>query len=214
MKRRMSLMIAILALGALGAPCARAQEGDDESAIVERFEALEAKRTELEAQADARAKDATYFFELGNVYSDLSQRDKAIGAYESALTLDPDYVEVIVNLGSMLNEMGKSEEAIAMLERAAKLRPDESKVWVNLGNAHYSKSAYAEASRCYRKALEVDPSSYEAYYQFAIAFADVGIYREAIRLWQKVVDLAPDSDAARSAKENIEVVEQILSRRL
>jgi len=193
---------------------ARAQASAGEQAIVDRVAAFQATADSLEAQRDARADDPEYYFELGNVYADLTQRDKAQAAYEKALELDEDYVEVLVNLASLHNETGRSDEAIELLHEAVKLRPDESKVYVNLGNAYYSKSKYYDAMQQYRKALEVDERSHEAHYQIAVAYADVGIYREAIREWQKVVELAPDTDAARSAKENIEVVEQILSRRL
>jgi tetratricopeptide (TPR) repeat protein len=193
---------------------AAAQDTGHEASIVDRVNRLQAQLAELEAQADERANDPEYYFELGNVHADLSQREAAMRAYETALELDESYVEVLVNLGAIKNEMGKADEAIELLTRASELRPEESKVWVNLGNAYYSKSDYYPAMQQYRKALEVDEGSYEAHYQIAVAYADAGIYREAIREWQKVVELAPESDAARSASENIEVVEQIIQRRL
>lgn len=210
MRVREALLLAALIVG----PAATQAQTDSEAAITNRVKQLQEQLTALEAQADERSKDPTYYFELGNVHADLSQREAAIAAYESALALDGEYVEALVNLGAIKNEMGKADEAIDLLTRASELRPDESKVWVNLGNAYYSKSEYYPAMEQYREALKVNEKSPEAHYQIAVAYADAGIYREAIREWQKVVDFAPETDAAKSAKENIEVVEQILQRRL
>lgn len=191
----------------------QAQGSPDVQAKLDRVTELEEQLEVLQDAGATRADDPAYFFELGNVYADLSRREEAVAAYEAALDLNPDYVEVLVNLGAIQSDKGETEEAIALLEKAVKIRPDDPRAYVNLGSALYSKGQYYEAMERYRKAVEVDPTTYEAHYQIAVAFADAGIYREAIRSWEKVIELAPGTDAAKSAQENIEVVETILSRK-
>lgn len=207
------LVALALATGLVGAPLSASIAQTDVQAKLDKVAALEQQLEVLQEQGAARSDDATYFFELGNVYADLSRRDEAKAAYEAALDLDPAYVEVLVNLGALQNEKGETEEAIGLLEKAVEIRPDDPRAYVNLGSAYYSKGEYYEAMEHYRKAIEVNPETYEAHYQIAVAFADAGIYREAIRSWQKVIELAPDTDAARAAQENIDVVETILARK-
>ena len=191
--------------------CSQADDVDVDAAL-ERVESLQAELEALQAQGAKRSEDPEYFFELGNVYSELSRREDAIAAYEAALDLRPDYVEALVNLGATFNERGEMEKAVPVLSKAVELRPKDPKVYVNLGNAFYSQGDYRKAMDQFRKALEVDEKSFEAHYQLGVAYADAGIYREAIREWKLVVELAPDTDAAKSSLTNIEVVERILAR--
>ncbi len=190
-----------------------AQSEDAVTEALKKVDDLTAELEQLQAQSADRADDPTYYFELGNVYSELSRRADAVASYEAALSLKPDYVEVLVNLGALLNEQGETPRAIEYLREALEVRPDDTRAHVNLGSAFYSTGNYYDAMTEFRRALELDPTSYEAYYQIAVAFADAGIYREAIRKWQKVIELAPGTDAAEAAEENIGVVETILSRR-
>jgi len=48
----------------------------------------------------------------------------AIGHYQRALRINPDYAEAHYNLGVALAQVGRVGEAIGHLEQALKLRPD------------------------------------------------------------------------------------------
>ena len=50
--------------------------------------------------------------------------DKAIGCYEQALRIKPDFVEAHYNLGVTLEQMGCVEEAIGHYEEALRIKPD------------------------------------------------------------------------------------------
>jgi tetratricopeptide (TPR) repeat protein len=180
---------------------------------VKRLTDIQNELREMESQAESRRDDPEFFFQLGNLYMDLSQRIEAENAYKAALSLDPDYLEALVNYGSLKNEAGDLDGAIELLVHAVEVSPNEPKAYVNLGNAYYSKGEYYSAMQQYRAAKEVDAESFEADYQIGVAFADAGIYREAINSWERVVELAPGTEAATAASQNIAVVEKILARR-
>jgi cytochrome c-type biogenesis protein CcmH/NrfG len=55
-------------------------------------------------------------------------------------------------------------------------------------------------------ALELDPESVEAHYNMGVAFADAQMYQEAVSEWTQVAKIAPDTEAARAAIANINVV--------
>ena len=60
----------------------------------------------------------------------------------------------------------------------------------------------------YRRAIEKDPSCYSAMYNIAVAFADAGLFRDAVNWWKKVEQVAPGTEAARSARENINILDR------
>ncbi len=214
MKRLMSILALGFVLGVATATEAPQEERLEVEAAIERIEEIQKKLETLQAQGAARADDPRYFYELGNVLVDLSRREEAVAVYEKALELDPEYVEALVNLGAIKNELGATDEAIELLKRAIEVNPEDAKAYVNLGDAYYSRGNYYEAMQSFREALRVDPGSYEAHHRIAVAFADAQIYREAIREWEKVIELAPGTDAATAAQENIDVVRQILERKM
>ena len=53
------------------------------------------------------------------------QDTEAIGQYEQALRIKPDYVEAHYNLALALEKMGRTPEAIEHYQQALKLRPDD-----------------------------------------------------------------------------------------
>ena len=50
---------------------------------------------------------------LGNVFQDLEQYEQALGYYERALKIRPDYADAFNNRGLALKELGRYDEAIA-----------------------------------------------------------------------------------------------------
>lgn len=200
------------ALGSEGA-ASSGNSGLDEAKTAKalaRTDSLTTRLEALQAEGAQRSDDPKYFFELGNLYADLSRRQDAAAAYQAAIELKPDYVEALVNFGALQNEAGEAEQAIELLTKAVDARPKDPRAHVNLGAAYYTKSDYYKAMTHFRKALEIDPKFHEAHYHLGVAFADAGIYREALREWELVVKLAPGTDAARAASENVDVVKSIL----
>lgn len=80
-------------------------------ALVERINALE-KQTQLEP-ANAGA-----WTQLGNLYFDTHQPEKAIGAYGKALTLDPRQPDVLTDQGVMYRELGQFDKAMECFDKA------------------------------------------------------------------------------------------------
>jgi protein O-GlcNAc transferase len=68
---------------------------------------------------------------LGNLHMHQSALDRAIASFETALALDPAYVEVLSNLGEALVRKGDLARAISVLKQALSIRPD-------LAGAHHT----------------------------------------------------------------------------
>ena len=85
-------------------------------ALVERIKALE-KQTQLEPA------NVAAWTELGNLYFDTDQPEKAIPAYEKSLTLEPGNPDVTTDLGVMYRHVGKFDKALECFNKAIAANP-------------------------------------------------------------------------------------------
>ena len=205
--RNLQLAVLLVA-GMLLATAAFAQEallgGDGGSKIssVER----DAQIAKLETLLASNPNNYRDWFQLGSLYQDAGKDTKAVEAYEQAIQLNPKYTEALVNLGGVYNDTGDYDKAKAYLEEALALNPEDCRARSNLGNVYYSMGRYPDAMFEYERAVETDPKCYSSLYNIGVAFADAGLFREAVNYWKKVVAIAPGTEAARSARENIEIL--------
>jgi tetratricopeptide (TPR) repeat protein len=150
-------------------------------------------------------------YQLANALHDAGNREEALSEYDKALSLKPEFKEALVNRGAVLNELGRIQDAIVSFEGALKFAPRDTRALVNLGNSFYALQEYGEAIKRYKLAVATDSTFAEGYYYIGVAFADAGIYREAVREWERILAVAPNSEAAKNARENIDVLKNFLS---
>jgi len=165
----------------------------------------------LRAKIAADSLNAQLHYELANALHDADKREEALVEYDKALAINPEYVEALVNEGAVLNELGNISEAINTFKRALALKPGDPRALCNLGNSFYAVKDYSTAMKDYELAVKSDSTFVEGYYYIGIAFADAGIYREAVREWEKIVTLAPNSEAAKTARENIDALKNFMT---
>jgi tetratricopeptide (TPR) repeat protein len=205
----------LAAFTVVAAPGFALQEGSSQGegpAFLQRpsHEEMKAKAEALDAQVAADSTNFELTFELAGVYYDMGSLVMAAKYYDRAAGLDPKSVRALVNYGVVLNEMGKSEEALAVYDKALDIDPKDTKALCNRGLAYYAVGRHQEAVAQYMLALEIDEKAVEAHYNLGVAFADAQIYREAIAEWNKVIEIDPDSDAAKAARANVEVIQQLI----
>lgn len=71
--------------------------------------------------------------EIGNIYFDTDQTEKAISAYEKSLLLQPDDIDVLNDQGAMYRQVGDFERALANFEKAMALSPHNLESLYNSG---------------------------------------------------------------------------------
>ncbi len=129
---------------------------------------------------------------LGTVLSQEGKVTDAIGRYQQALRLKPDYDEAHYNLGNALARTGKIEEAIAHFEQALRIKPDYAEAHNNLGIALAQAGRIEEAIAHYQQALRIKPDYAEAHNNLGIALAQAGRIEEAIAHYQQALRIKPD----------------------
>ena len=169
---------------------------------------LKAEISRLQKQLAASPKNYRVMFDLGNAYADANKEEEAKEMLEKAIALNPKYVEAMVNLGGLYSDQEQHDEAIKWFQKALSMDPENCKARSNLGNSYYAQQRYPDAMFEYRRAIEKDPNCYSAMYNIAVAFADAGLFRDAVTYWKKVEQVAPGTEAARSARENINILDR------
>jgi len=85
--------------------------------------------------------DVGVAFQLGLLYYNDKQYDKAQAEFERAIGLNENYSNARYFLGLIYDQAGKKDEAISQFEKIAKLNPDNEEVKKILANLKGGKTA-------------------------------------------------------------------------
>ena len=89
--------------------------------------------SELEKETTLHPDNVEAWVQLGNLYFDAGQVDKAILAYNRSLALVPDNPNVLTDLGVMYRRKGQPLEAIKSFDRAIQANPRQEAAYFNKG---------------------------------------------------------------------------------
>ncbi len=89
--------------------------------------------SELEKETALHPDNVAAWVQLGNLYFDANQVDKAIGAYKRSLALVPGNADVLTDLGVMYRRKGQFRKAIKSFDRAIQTNPHQEAAYFNKG---------------------------------------------------------------------------------
>ncbi|HEY2924212.1 MAG TPA: tetratricopeptide repeat protein [Candidatus Eisenbacteria bacterium] len=151
-RRVLPALVAGTLLLAAGAAYAL-QSGDIIKQGVEAYRAGNYKRAlELFTQAqrlDPGGAKPHYF--IGSALEKLDEPDSARVEYETAIRIDPKYVEALTGLGKLLRKQGKLEEGTAKLQEAMKYNSKDSAALYALGQAYLQDKKWDDALAVFTK---------------------------------------------------------------
>jgi len=88
---------------------------------------------ELEKKTADSPDDLDAWIELGHLYFDTNNFDKAIWAYNKSLELEPNDPDILTDLGVMYRRIGNPTEAIKNFDKAIGLNPNHEIARFNKG---------------------------------------------------------------------------------
>ena len=132
-------------------------------------------------------KFASPWNNLGIVYSDLKDYDKAKEMYEKAIEIDPKYAYSWHGLGYLHLTLGRFREAIPYLLKSIEIEPDIS-CYVNSGIAHYCIEEVEKGREFFEKGLSCAADSTGAHDQLDKVTALLGLEKkdEALALLKEI----------------------------
>jgi tetratricopeptide (TPR) repeat protein len=137
-------------------------------------------RTEHPEEAEASIRQAaaadpgcgllwTAWNELGMARSLAKEYDKAIDAYDEALSVKADEPEIWFNLGLNCHAAGYHARAQHFYQRAIDLNPHYYKAWHNLGILLAELGLHSKASMAFWSALQANPDSSRTWYDLGVS---------------------------------------------
>jgi tetratricopeptide (TPR) repeat protein len=126
----------------------------------------------------------------------LGRVDEAIGCYQRAINLKPDYSMAYRNLGIAYVGMGRSADAIELFQRALELYPGYTDAYVSLGSAYAREGRVEEAMGAYEEAIRQDPGNPIAHYNLGTMHGNEGSLDVAIE--HLSIALKHDPDYAKA----------------
>jgi hypothetical protein len=144
-------------------------------------------------------RSAEAHYDIGVALQGAGQVQEAVGHYERAVRIQPDYTEAQNNLGLALVQLGRLQEAIGHYEQALRINPDDAPVHNNLGAALRRQGRLQEAIGHYEQAVRLKPDFAEAHYNWGVALEQAGRVQEAIGHYEQSLRIKPDFAKARDA---------------
>lgn len=135
--------------------------------------------------------------ELGNIYFERKEYNKALHIYQRAIELNPGYAEPY-NLGNIYVEQKKDYlKALQLYEKAVEVNPNYAKAYNNLGNIYFEQRNYHKALQMYQKATELDTSQTEAHSNLGNLYYEQKQYKKALEEYKIALELMPNNQFIR-----------------
>lgn len=119
-------------------------------------------------------------------------RERAVSAFETSLTLDPSHVKSMLNLGRVLLEMGRAEDALKQIESASAIDTGSADVQRLLGRTYGELRRVDEAVDSYKRAIVIDGEDVWSMNNLGFLLINEGRYEEALLPLARAVELRGD----------------------
>jgi len=134
---------------------------------------------------------ADAYYNLGNLYYEAGQYEKAIEPLRKAVAQKPFDSDAHYTLGNTYDKLKRYSEAAAEFELMTKIEPKNGAVYYNLGNAYLNQKKFREASEQYGKAISLNPKNGAAHYGNGLALVNLKKSKEALEAFQQAVNADP-----------------------
>ncbi|MEE4273463.1 MAG: tetratricopeptide repeat protein [Thermoanaerobaculales bacterium] len=156
------------------------------------------QRERLAAVIEEHVADMTYSLDfafaghnLGNLWSQLGDMERAVESYEAALEVDELFFPAKMNLAVLYNSMGRNTEAEQLLREVLDAYPEEGQAAYSLGLLLAEMNRIDEAVVFLRRAAEIRPGRARAHYNLGLALQSLGRIGEAGAALARAVEVEP-----------------------
>jgi len=129
---------------------------------------------------------------LGYVYYNLNEFDKAQYYLEQALRLSPSSFKAHINLGLVYAKQKRYEKATEQFLIASKLRPNDANAFINLANIAIDRGEPDKAISLLGNAIRLDSDSPIAHANIAFVYFNQDELQKAKEHFKKAIELYPN----------------------
>ncbi|MCP4977429.1 MAG: tetratricopeptide repeat protein, partial [Maribacter sp.] len=128
---------------------------------------------------------------IGDMYRETKEYEKAEKWYQKSLGIDPKYLYAYNGLGLLFKEQKLYKKAEEQFEKAIEINPDEPLYPRNIGDMYRETKEYEKAETWYQKSLGIDPKYPYAYNGLGLLFKEQKLYKKAEEQFKKAMELNP-----------------------
>jgi protein O-GlcNAc transferase len=133
---------------------------------------------------------------LGQALQDRGDLAAAGACYRQALTIDPSYLDALIQLGSVEQGMGNAAVAAECYELALQARPSLHDLYPSLASALHAAGRHEDATAAWSKAIRLLGDEPVLHYGRSESLRASGRLGEALNASERVVKLMPDDPTA------------------
>jgi tetratricopeptide (TPR) repeat protein len=148
---------------------------------------------EYQQSMDYSADFAFGRYNLGNLFANLKQPDKAVENYRAAVRIDNQFYPAKVNLAMLYNQMGRKDKAEALLREVVAAHSELHEIQYSLGLLLAEKKQFEEAARYLQKAAAGLPERPRVHYNLGLLLQQLKRDAEAEAALLTAVGIDPDN---------------------
>ncbi len=149
-------------------------------------------RPSLHAALEITQTDATRQYQKGLTDIAAGNIPQAIGSFDRAIELDPDYVQAYIERGNAKDNISDFSGAISDYTKAIALDPNQSSAYYNRGTVLSKSGNKQEAIADYTKALSINTEYSQAYLNRGNELDDLGNTASALADYDRAIQIRPD----------------------
>ena len=130
---------------------------------------------------------------MGVAAAQLGDANGTRAAFDAALKVTPNRVDLLVNYGNFLRETGALERALQLLQRASELAPTTSGVWQSLSSTQFRLERFAEALKSAERLISLSPADAAAWELAAGAAQRLRNHDRALQLIHSGLEKLPEA---------------------
>lgn len=140
---------------------------------------------------------ALAYFEIGNAYFGLDEKQNAIKAYIKSISTDKNNktkADAYYNIGYAYQLLLNNDNAIAYYSKALSINSKCYMCYKNMGTIYTTQTNPETAIKYFNKSLKIMPDT-TTYTSLGRTYFDLGKTKKAISTYQKSINLIPTKDA-------------------
>jgi Tfp pilus assembly protein PilF len=194
MKTRTLLCVVILAMGTIITL--------DFTGVMAQDSSQSKKSTLKMVSVSTTSNKAKAYVVSGNAKLDRKDYSGALGDYNRALSIDPNYVDAYINRASVKIRVGLQDSAIEDYQIAIKIDPNNADIYNDIGNALIVNHSSSKAIGYLNRALEIDPKHALAYANRGDARFNLQDYAGAVADYNRSLALDPNNPKLATVRGN------------
>lgn len=156
--------------------------------------ALEWSIKSFEKALELEPVNPVFHTELGKLYSEQGNFQKAKKSFNRAKALKPDYIDALIQEVLIYEKEDNLEIAIREMEDLASKFPFNIEVMFQLGRLYFNGNRIDEAISQFKKVIDIMPNHSNALYSLGVAYQTRGEKELAIEAFEKVLRLNPGNE--------------------